>query len=195
MGRSLFGYERNRYDHFCSHKRVQLFENHSYISTGYLQVSLSHEKIENLHLTFVLYVYFAPAGRCMRNLLRRRWLLASRRFDTRPRRWCWHLVIRIRKINASAPSMRVYIYFYLYLKCQICIQRLALSVHFRNWSSVHDGCSLNGVQNLEPCQNAPVIVSFPHFYLADQVLRDYVAEGLNPKKGNHETFVEIEPVW
>ncbi|XP_077292751.1 sensory neuron membrane protein 2-like [Arctopsyche grandis] len=63
----------------------------------------------------------------------------------------------------------------------------------KNWSSVHDGCSLNGVQNLEPCQNAPVIVSFPHFYLADQILRDYVAEGLNPKKEEHETFVEIEP--
>lgn len=56
-----------------------------------------------------------------------------------------------------------------------------------------EGCELDGVQNLEPCQDTPVIASFPHFYLGDPSFLDYV-DGLKPDKVKHETFVDIEPV-
>jgi hypothetical protein len=57
-----------------------------------------------------------------------------------------------------------------------------------------DGCNLDGVQNLETCQMAPVIASFPHFYLADPVFRDYIQDSITPNKEKHQTYVEIDPV-
>lgn len=69
-----------------------------------------------------------------------------------------------------------------------------LELNFSNWSGITDGCALNGVLDLNQCQQAPVVASFPHFYLADEKLKEYIEEGLHPDKNKHETFVEIEPV-
>lgn len=40
---------------------------------------------------------------------------------------------------------------------------------------------------------APVVASFPHFYLADD---KYVAaiEGLSPERTHHQTFLDLNPV-
>jgi hypothetical protein len=41
--------------------------------------------------------------------------------------------------------------------------------------------------------DAPVYLSFPHFYNADPRLLDDV-EGLSPDQEKHETFFKIQPV-
>ncbi|OXU27338.1 hypothetical protein TSAR_000062 [Trichomalopsis sarcophagae] len=56
-----------------------------------------------------------------------------------------------------------------------------------------DGCLLDGALELYRCQNVPLVLTFPHFYLAHEKYRDSV-EGLNPDKTKHEIFVELEPV-
>ncbi|XP_043285860.1 scavenger receptor class B member 1 [Venturia canescens] len=54
-------------------------------------------------------------------------------------------------------------------------------------------CPPKGLQDISPCQyNAPVYVSFPHFYKADPKLLDAVV-GLEPNRELHETFFKIQP--
>lgn len=54
-------------------------------------------------------------------------------------------------------------------------------------------CPPQGLQNIAPCQfDAPVFLSFPHFYKADPELLEAV-EGLEPKQEKHETFFKIQP--
>jgi len=60
-------------------------------------------------------------------------------------------------------------------------------------------CLKSGVLNLEPCKatpelphGAPIAISFPHFYQADQGYLDAV-EGLKPNKTLHQFYVDIEP--
>lgn len=54
-------------------------------------------------------------------------------------------------------------------------------------------CPPKGLQNISPCQfDAPVYLSFPHFYQADPELLDTV-EGLTPDKEKHETYFKIQP--
>ncbi|RZF33843.1 hypothetical protein LSTR_LSTR008966 [Laodelphax striatellus] len=56
-----------------------------------------------------------------------------------------------------------------------------------------DKCPPNGLQNISPCQyDAPIYVSFPHFYKADASLLDAV-EGLKPDQEKHETYFKINP--
>ncbi|XP_012270659.1 scavenger receptor class B member 1 [Orussus abietinus] len=55
-------------------------------------------------------------------------------------------------------------------------------------------CPPKGLQNISPCQySAPVYLSFPHFYKADQKLLDAVT-GLKPVPELHETYFKIQPV-
>ncbi|CAB3233520.1 unnamed protein product [Arctia plantaginis] len=54
-------------------------------------------------------------------------------------------------------------------------------------------CPPKGLQNISPCQyNAPVYLSFPHFYDADPELL-VKFEGLKPEKKKHETYFMIQP--
>nr|CAD7197427.1 unnamed protein product [Timema douglasi] len=54
-------------------------------------------------------------------------------------------------------------------------------------------CPPRGLQNISPCQfDAPVYLSFPHFYKADPSLVEAV-EGLKPIKEKHETYFKIQP--
>ncbi|XP_025830751.1 scavenger receptor class B member 1 isoform X2 [Agrilus planipennis] len=54
-------------------------------------------------------------------------------------------------------------------------------------------CAPKGLQNISPCQyDAPVYLSFPHFYKADPALRQSF-EGLYPDKEKHETYFKIQP--
>ncbi|XP_075230512.1 scavenger receptor class B member debris buster isoform X2 [Lycorma delicatula] len=54
-------------------------------------------------------------------------------------------------------------------------------------------CPPKGLQNISPCQfNAPVYLSFPHFYQADKELLESV-EGLSPDQEKHETYFKIQP--
>lgn len=54
-------------------------------------------------------------------------------------------------------------------------------------------CTIKGLQYIGPCQfNAPVYLSFPHFYKADPKLLEDV-EGLSPDQEKHETFLKIQP--
>ncbi|PZC71546.1 hypothetical protein B5X24_HaOG213175 [Helicoverpa armigera] len=54
-------------------------------------------------------------------------------------------------------------------------------------------CPPRGLQNISPCQyNAPVYLSFPHFYDADPSLL-LPFEGLKPNKKKHETYFMIQP--
>uniref|UniRef100_A0A8C6QPV0 Scavenger receptor class B, member 2 n=1 Tax=Nannospalax galili TaxID=1026970 RepID=A0A8C6QPV0_NANGA len=55
-------------------------------------------------------------------------------------------------------------------------------------------CLGSGVLNVSICKNgAPIIMSFPHFYLADQKFISAV-KGMHPNKEDHETFVDINPL-
>ncbi|KAJ8706402.1 hypothetical protein PYW08_011028 [Mythimna loreyi] len=54
-------------------------------------------------------------------------------------------------------------------------------------------CPPRGLQNISPCQyNAPVYLSFPHFYDADPNLLTPF-DGLKPNKKKHETYFMIQP--
>lgn len=54
-------------------------------------------------------------------------------------------------------------------------------------------CLGTGLLKVSPCRKgAPVVASFPHFYLADE---KYVAaiEGMSPEKIHHQTFLDLNP--
>lgn len=54
-------------------------------------------------------------------------------------------------------------------------------------------CPPRGLQNISPCQyNAPVYLSYPHFYDADPSLLTQF-EGLKPDKEKHESYFLIQP--
>ncbi|KAF6132714.1 scavenger receptor class B member 2 [Phyllostomus discolor] len=55
-------------------------------------------------------------------------------------------------------------------------------------------CLGSGVLNVSVCKNgAPIILSFPHFYQADEKFVSAI-EGMHPNKEYHETFVDINPL-
>lgn len=51
-------------------------------------------------------------------------------------------------------------------------------------------CPPSGVFNSAPCNGAPVMMSFPHFYLGDPELRKAIL-GLSPDPALHETYVDV----
>ncbi|XP_017347672.1 lysosome membrane protein 2 [Ictalurus punctatus] len=56
-----------------------------------------------------------------------------------------------------------------------------------------DKCLDDGVLNVAVCRKgAPVIVSFPHFYLADKKYVDAI-EGISPVHEHHQTFLDLNP--
>ncbi|XP_067646552.1 scavenger receptor class B member 1 isoform X1 [Eurosta solidaginis] len=58
--------------------------------------------------------------------------------------------------------------------------------------NANDFESVKGLQNISPCQyGAPVYISNPHFYQADESLLHSV-EGLKPNKSEHETYFKIQ---
>ncbi|KAM3968117.1 sensory neuron membrane protein 2 [Aphomia sociella] len=63
----------------------------------------------------------------------------------------------------------------------------------KNWSANHDGCLLMGVLNLMPCQQAPAIISLPHYYLASEELLEFFNGGIKPDKTKHNTYIYLEP--
>lgn len=54
-------------------------------------------------------------------------------------------------------------------------------------------CHLSGVVDVSSCRKSPVVLSTPHFYNGDPLLRQAV-EGLTPSAANHDTFIDIEPM-
>ncbi|KAI2534728.1 scavenger receptor class B member 2 [Homo sapiens] len=55
-------------------------------------------------------------------------------------------------------------------------------------------CLGSGVLNVSICKNgAPIIMSFPHFYQADERFVSAI-EGMHPNQEDHETFVDINPL-
>jgi len=55
-------------------------------------------------------------------------------------------------------------------------------------------CKIDGILDVSKCKNgAPIVISAPHFYQGDPLLRMNVS-GLYPQKDKHETFLEIEPL-
>ncbi|XP_071438644.1 scavenger receptor class B member 1-like isoform X1 [Hetaerina americana] len=55
-------------------------------------------------------------------------------------------------------------------------------------------CPPSGVFNATPCAyGAPIMASFPHFYMGDESLLEPF-EGLNPKKELHEFTLDIQPI-
>ncbi|KAF4077038.1 hypothetical protein AMELA_G00203540 [Ameiurus melas] len=56
-----------------------------------------------------------------------------------------------------------------------------------------DKCLDDGVLNVAVCRKgAPVIVSFPHFYLADKKYVEAI-EGISPVHEHHQTFLDLNP--
>ncbi|KDR20477.1 Scavenger receptor class B member 1 [Zootermopsis nevadensis] len=55
-------------------------------------------------------------------------------------------------------------------------------------------CSPNGLFNISLCQfDSPIMLSFPHFYLADPKLRDAV-EGMSPPDPEkHQLYIDVQP--
>lgn len=56
-------------------------------------------------------------------------------------------------------------------------------------------CFKSGVLNMEPCKReskAPLAVSMPHFYMADDSFTEAVG-GLSPDKEKHEFFIDAVP--
>ncbi|KAL7294051.1 hypothetical protein TKK_0012525 [Trichogramma kaykai] len=55
-----------------------------------------------------------------------------------------------------------------------------------------DGCLFDGALELQGCLHAPVVMTFPHFYLAADEYKKSV-DGLQPVPLLHRTFVDLEP--
>ncbi|CAH1164763.1 unnamed protein product [Phaedon cochleariae] len=54
-------------------------------------------------------------------------------------------------------------------------------------------CPPKGLQNISPCQfDAPVYLSFPHFFEADPTLAEPF-EGLSPNRERHQSYFKIQP--
>lgn len=56
-------------------------------------------------------------------------------------------------------------------------------------------CFKSGVTYMEPCKRelmAPLALSMPHFYQADQSFRDAI-DGMKPEKEKHEFFMDVVP--
>lgn len=53
-------------------------------------------------------------------------------------------------------------------------------------------CPPNGVYDASLCMDAPIYVSFPHFYTGDQALIDKF-EGIKPVKELHATYADLHP--
>uniref|UniRef100_A0A8C3X327 Scavenger receptor class B member 2 n=1 Tax=Catagonus wagneri TaxID=51154 RepID=A0A8C3X327_9CETA len=55
-------------------------------------------------------------------------------------------------------------------------------------------CLGSGVLNVSVCKNgAPIIMSFPHFYQADDKFVSAI-DGMRPSKDHHQAFVDINPL-
>ncbi|KAK3921174.1 Sensory neuron membrane protein 2 [Frankliniella fusca] len=57
----------------------------------------------------------------------------------------------------------------------------------------NNGCLRRGAMDLSGCQGIPVIVSYPHFFQADELYQNGV-EGLHPNAELHRMQVDIEPM-
>lgn len=58
----------------------------------------------------------------------------------------------------------------------------------------NEKCLADGVMNITLCKKgAPIIVSLPHFYLADEKYV-YDVEGMQPNGSLHKTIIDIEPL-
>lgn len=57
-----------------------------------------------------------------------------------------------------------------------------------------DHCPMKGTFDLFNCIGVPIIVSLPHFYLADPKLLDDIGSGISPNKKEHMIFVHFETV-
>ncbi|XP_077479354.1 lysosome membrane protein 2c [Stigmatopora argus] len=57
-----------------------------------------------------------------------------------------------------------------------------------------DNCLGSGVLNVKPCKKeAPIIMSSPHFYQADEKFVEAVF-GMKPRKEHHQTFIDLNPL-
>lgn len=57
----------------------------------------------------------------------------------------------------------------------------------------NEECPRKGVVECKKCRsNAPIYISYPHFYLADESYREAVS-GLNPKAESHQFALVVEP--
>ncbi|XP_037821072.1 scavenger receptor class B member 1 [Lucilia sericata] len=55
-------------------------------------------------------------------------------------------------------------------------------------------CAPNGLFNVSLCQyDSPIMLSFPHFYLADDSLRTAVDGISPPEKEKHQLFIDVQP--
>ncbi|KAL0266955.1 UNVERIFIED_CONTAM: hypothetical protein PYX00_009357 [Menopon gallinae] len=63
----------------------------------------------------------------------------------------------------------------------------------RNKCFCGEECAPTGARDASRCRVAPLLFSFPHFYLADDSYRKSIS-GMNPNKTEHEFFIELDPV-
>ncbi|XP_026317403.1 scavenger receptor class B member 1 isoform X2 [Hyposmocoma kahamanoa] len=66
--------------------------------------------------------------------------------------------------------------------------------HNRCFCPAGPPCAPNGLFNVSLCQyDSPIMLSFPHFYLADESLREAV-EGISPPDPEkHRLFIDVQP--
>ncbi|CAH2056216.1 unnamed protein product, partial [Iphiclides podalirius] len=70
----------------------------------------------------------------------------------------------------------------------------AADEHNRCFCPAGPPCAPNGLFNVSLCQyDSPILLSFPHFYLADESLREAV-EGISPPVAEkHRLFIDVQP--
>ncbi|XP_059061330.1 scavenger receptor class B member 1 isoform X3 [Achroia grisella] len=70
----------------------------------------------------------------------------------------------------------------------------AADEHNRCFCPAGPPCAPNGLFNVSLCQyDSPIMLSFPHFYLADPALREAV-EGISPPvPEDHRLFIDVQP--
>ncbi|KAI8433338.1 hypothetical protein MSG28_015383 [Choristoneura fumiferana] len=99
----------------------------------------------------------------------------------------------------TAASVRLshYAYPLAYSTCHwasTLTSSLLTNEHNRCFYTADPPCVPSGLFNLSLCQyDSPIMLSFPHFYLADESLREAV-EGISPPDPEqHRLFIDIQP--
>lgn len=61
------------------------------------------------------------------------------------------------------------------------------------YCETNTSCPATGVRELSVCKNAPMLISWPHFFLADPVYRKAIV-GMNPDPEKHQFYMELADV-
>ncbi|KAF5296337.1 hypothetical protein FQA39_LY12554 [Lamprigera yunnana] len=100
---------------------------------------------------------------------------------------------RILPLKYRGPAVKQGIAVDLYTPPDNVFETVSKNPNNKCYCPDNEFCPPKGLQNISPCQyDAPVYLSFPHFYKSDPNLLEGV-NGLEPIREKHENYFKIQP--